>query len=159
MRAAAHVIRSPLRISAGQDWAEVHEWAACRRELAPSAPAAAVAGSSARALRLVMEQPQLRSRVLANSRYLRAGLRDLGFDVSEELTAYFGVSFGSAEEMKQVHEALETIRKYVQKEARAQPTRQLQGDTCSRSGKATLGGLSMYFLYFCLCFLSVRVAS
>ena len=71
-----------------------------------SAPAAAVAGSSARALRLVMEQPQLRSRVRANSRYLRAGLRDLGFDVSEELTAHFGVSFGSAEEMKQLHEAL-----------------------------------------------------
>lgn len=71
-----------------------------------SAPASAIAGSTARALEIVMREPELRGRLRANSLDLREQLRSLGLVVPDGVTAHFGVGIGDAGNMIRIHEAL-----------------------------------------------------
>jgi 8-amino-7-oxononanoate synthase len=71
-----------------------------------SAPASPVAGATAKALEIVMKQPILRQLVRENSARLRAGLRALGLEVPDGITAHFGVTIGDATNMRCIHEAL-----------------------------------------------------
>jgi 8-amino-7-oxononanoate synthase len=71
-----------------------------------SAPASAVAGSTARALEIVMREPELRKCLRENSLALRGELRLLGLTVPEGVTANFGVEIGDAKNMIRIHEAL-----------------------------------------------------
>ncbi len=73
-----------------------------------SAPASAEAGATAKALELVLREPALRSRLRANVRHVRAGLRDLGLIVPDGDTANFGVTAGDGANMKRIHESLKT---------------------------------------------------
>ncbi len=71
-----------------------------------SAPASAEAGATAKALEIVLREPELRSRLRANVRHVRAGLSELGLTVPDGDTANFGVTVGDAANMKRIHEAL-----------------------------------------------------
>jgi len=71
-----------------------------------SAPASAEAGATAKALEIVLREPELRERLRANVRHVRAGLRALGLIVPDDVPAHFGVTIGDAANMKHVHEAL-----------------------------------------------------
>lgn len=71
-----------------------------------SAPASAEAGATAKALEIVRREPELRTRLRANVRHVRAGLRELGLSVPAGDTANFGVTIGDAANMKRLHEAL-----------------------------------------------------
>ncbi|MDZ4288383.1 MAG: pyridoxal phosphate-dependent aminotransferase family protein [Prosthecobacter sp.] len=71
-----------------------------------SAPAAAVAGSTAKALELVARDPSWRLRVRANATHLRTGLRALGLEVPDTPAAQTGVVIGDAANMKRLHQEL-----------------------------------------------------
>jgi len=71
-----------------------------------SAPAAPVAGASARALEIVMAEPQLRAQLNENSVTLRAAIRRLGLAVDDWPTPIIGLSVGRAEEVIRIHESL-----------------------------------------------------
>ena len=71
-----------------------------------SAPAAAEAGATAKALEIVMREPSLRRQLRDNTLHLRGGLRALGLVVPEGATANFGLSVGDAANMRRIHEAL-----------------------------------------------------
>jgi 7-keto-8-aminopelargonate synthetase-like enzyme len=71
-----------------------------------SAPGAAAAGSTAKALELVARDSSFRLRVRANSARLRAGLRALGIEVSESPAAQAGVVVGDAANMRRLHTGL-----------------------------------------------------
>jgi 7-keto-8-aminopelargonate synthetase-like enzyme len=71
-----------------------------------SAPPAAVAGSSAKALELVCADPTFRIRVRDNGVRLRAGLRALGLEVPETAAAQIGVAIGDGANMRRLHLAL-----------------------------------------------------
>ncbi|MBN8249852.1 MAG: aminotransferase class I/II-fold pyridoxal phosphate-dependent enzyme, partial [Verrucomicrobia bacterium] len=71
-----------------------------------SAPAAPVAGASAKALEMVSAEPQLRDRLRTNVRQLRDGLRRLGLAVPDGDTAQTGVGIGDAAHMRRIHGAL-----------------------------------------------------
>jgi len=71
-----------------------------------SGPASAEAGASAKALELVLREPDLRRRLRANASRLRAALRELGLSVPDGHSAQFGVSIGTAEHMRRIHEGL-----------------------------------------------------
>jgi 8-amino-7-oxononanoate synthase len=71
-----------------------------------SAPAAPVAGASARALEIVIAEPQLRAQLNENSAMLRTALRGLGLAIDDWPTPIIGLSVGRAEEMIRIHEAL-----------------------------------------------------
>ena len=71
-----------------------------------SAPASAVAGSTARALELVLRNPGIRLQLRENILRLRRGLRLLGFAVPDGGAAQLGVAVGNAENMKRIHETL-----------------------------------------------------
>lgn len=71
-----------------------------------SAPASAEAGATAKALELVLREPELRDRLRTNVRHVRAGLRELGLIVPDGDTANFGVTVGDAANMRRIHEAL-----------------------------------------------------
>jgi 8-amino-7-oxononanoate synthase len=73
-----------------------------------SAPASAVAGSTARALEIVMREPELRERLRANSLELRERLRSLGLVAPDGVTAHFGVGIGDAKNMIRIHQALKS---------------------------------------------------
>lgn len=73
-----------------------------------SAPASAVAGSTAKALELVIRQPELRQRLHENIARLRNGLRDLGLNPPAGRTAHFGVALEKAETMRTIYEALKS---------------------------------------------------
>ncbi len=73
-----------------------------------SAPASAVAGSTARALEIVMREPGLRERLRANTLELRDQLKSIGLVVPNGATAHFGVGIGSAENMIRIHETLKS---------------------------------------------------
>jgi 7-keto-8-aminopelargonate synthetase-like enzyme len=75
-----------------------------------SAPASAEAGATAKALQIVIEQPELRERLRANSAHLRKGLRDLGLSVPETKTANFAVVIGERPEMERIHRELKARR-------------------------------------------------
>ncbi|MCW5558184.1 MAG: aminotransferase class I/II-fold pyridoxal phosphate-dependent enzyme [Verrucomicrobiae bacterium] len=71
-----------------------------------SAPAAAVAGATAKALEIVSSEPELRSRLRENVRQLREGLRGLGLEVPEGATAQVGLPIGDAANMRRIHQEL-----------------------------------------------------
>ena len=71
-----------------------------------SAPGAAVAGSSAKALDIVMAEPALRERLGDNIRYVKEGLQDCGLDVPVGRSANFGISVGNSENMQRIHREL-----------------------------------------------------
>ncbi len=71
-----------------------------------SAPASAEAGATAKALEIVLREPELRARLRANVRHVRAGLRKLKLTVPAGDTANFGVTIGGAADMRRIHEAL-----------------------------------------------------
>jgi 8-amino-7-oxononanoate synthase len=71
-----------------------------------SAPASAEAGATAKALEILLREPELRTRLRTNVRHVRAGLRQLGLTVPEGDTANFGVTIGDPANMKRIHETL-----------------------------------------------------
>jgi 7-keto-8-aminopelargonate synthetase-like enzyme len=75
-----------------------------------SAPAAPVAGATAKALEIVLRDPSLRTHLRENTLRLRAGLRALGLTVPDGATAHFAVSAGDAANMRRIHEALKARR-------------------------------------------------
>ena len=71
-----------------------------------SAPSAADAGATAKALEIVQSDPGLRRQLTDNIAQLRTGLRALGLTVPEGCTANFGVQAGDAARMRTIHERL-----------------------------------------------------
>ena len=71
-----------------------------------SAPASPVAGATAKALEIVMREPELRQTLRRNIELLRAGLRDLGLALPESAAANLGVTVGGADTMTRIHEGL-----------------------------------------------------
>ena len=71
-----------------------------------SAPAAAVAGSSAKALDLILAEPGLRQSLRENTLFVRNGMRAMGLTVPVGMSAHFGVSIGDAANMERIHQAL-----------------------------------------------------
>lgn len=71
-----------------------------------SAPASAIAGSSAKALELALREPSLRLQLRANATQLRIGLRDLGLEIADTPAAQVGVVIGDAENMRRLHAEL-----------------------------------------------------
>ena len=66
----------------------------------------AAAGATAKALEIVLRQPQLRQRLEQNARRLRGGLRALGLAVDDWPTPIIGLSIGSGENMRRIHDEL-----------------------------------------------------
>jgi 7-keto-8-aminopelargonate synthetase-like enzyme len=75
-----------------------------------SAPASAEAGATGKALEIVINHPELREQVRANSAYLRHGLRGLGLSVPDNNTAHFGVVVRDRAEMERIHRELKIRR-------------------------------------------------
>ena len=71
-----------------------------------SAPMSAAAGATAKALEIVLRQPQLRQRLDQNVRRLRGGLRALGLAVDDWPTPIIGLSIGNGENMRRIHDEL-----------------------------------------------------
>jgi len=71
-----------------------------------SAPATPVAAATAKAIEIVMAEPELRSRLSNNIRQVRQGLRGLGVEAGDEPSANIGVQIGSSANMKRIHERL-----------------------------------------------------
>jgi 7-keto-8-aminopelargonate synthetase-like enzyme len=71
-----------------------------------SALPSAAAGATAKALEIVLGQPQLRQRLSANARRLRQGLRQLGFRTDDSPSPIVGLTLGSAENMQRIHRGL-----------------------------------------------------
>ena len=66
----------------------------------------AAAGATAKALEIVLGQPQLRRRLEQNARRLRLGLRTLGLAVDDWPTPIIGLAIGSGENMRRIHDEL-----------------------------------------------------
>lgn len=73
-----------------------------------SAPAAPIAGASARALEIVMAEPDLRTSLHENAAAVRTGLRALGLAVDDWPTPIIGLVVGSAENMLRIERELQT---------------------------------------------------
>jgi 7-keto-8-aminopelargonate synthetase-like enzyme len=71
-----------------------------------SAPMSAAAGATAKALEIVLRQPQLRHRLEENAARLRVGLRALGLAVDDWPTPIIGLSIGNGENMRRIHHEL-----------------------------------------------------
>jgi len=71
-----------------------------------SAPMSAAAGATAKALQIAMQQPQLRRRAIHNAQRVRGGLRALGLEVDDWPTPIIGLSIGSSENMRRIHDEL-----------------------------------------------------
>jgi 7-keto-8-aminopelargonate synthetase-like enzyme len=71
-----------------------------------SAPASPVAGASAKALEIVLREPQLRQRLQANVARLRRGLGEIGLPVEGSPAPIIGVTVGNADNMRRIHRDL-----------------------------------------------------
>jgi 7-keto-8-aminopelargonate synthetase-like enzyme len=71
-----------------------------------SAPASPVAGASAKALEIVLHEPQLRKRLQANAARLRRGLGEIGLPVEDSPAPIIGVTVGNADNMRRIHQEL-----------------------------------------------------
>jgi 7-keto-8-aminopelargonate synthetase-like enzyme len=71
-----------------------------------SAPASPVAGASAKALEIVLGEPQLRERLASNVAKLRQGLVELGLPVEDSPSPVIGLSIGNADNMRRIHQEL-----------------------------------------------------
>ena len=74
-----------------------------------SAPMSAAAGATAKALEIVLRQPQLRQRLEQNVRRLRSGLRAMGLAVDDWPTPIIGLAIGDGEKMRRIHDALRLV--------------------------------------------------
>lgn len=74
-----------------------------------SAPMSAAAGATAKALEIVLRQPQLRERLQQNGRRLRGGLRSLGLAVDDWPTPIVALAIGTGENMRRIHDELRRI--------------------------------------------------
>jgi len=72
-----------------------------------SAPPSPVAGATAKALEIVMREPQLRARLRENVRYLRQGLRGLGLPAIDSPSPVIGLVVGDAPNMQRLHNDLQ----------------------------------------------------
>ena len=71
-----------------------------------SPPPTPIAAASARALELVLDDPQLRERLRCNTAALKTGLRERGFSVDDTPVPIVALELGDAANMQQVHQAL-----------------------------------------------------
>jgi 7-keto-8-aminopelargonate synthetase-like enzyme len=71
-----------------------------------SALPAPVAGAAAKALEIVLREPQLRARLRENVSLLRQGLRDLGLSVADSPSPVIGLAVGDARNMRRLHAEL-----------------------------------------------------
>jgi 8-amino-7-oxononanoate synthase len=71
-----------------------------------SAPVAAAAAATARAIELVMAEPSLRGRLHANVRLLKDGLRRMGFEANQTCVPIVCLEIGSAENMQRIQRGL-----------------------------------------------------
>lgn len=71
-----------------------------------SAPPAPVAGATAKALEIVIREPQLRARLRENVQSLRQGLRGLGLPVMDSPSPVIGLAIGDARNMQRLHREL-----------------------------------------------------
>ena len=69
-------------------------------------PDVGAAGATAKALEIVLRQPQLRRRLAENALRLRAGLRALGLAVDDWPTPIIGLEIGGSENMRRIHDEL-----------------------------------------------------
>jgi 7-keto-8-aminopelargonate synthetase-like enzyme len=74
-----------------------------------SAPPSPVAGASAKALEIVLQEPQLRKRLQANVAHLRRGLKEIGLPVEETPSPIIGLRVGDAENMRRIHRELKAV--------------------------------------------------
>lgn len=68
-----------------------------------SAPAAALAGASARALEMARREPERRVQLERNARHLREGLAALGIPTPAGRSAHVGVRLGTRDNMRRIH--------------------------------------------------------
>lgn len=73
-----------------------------------SAPASPVAGATAKALELLIMQPQLRQQLQTNIKHIREGFTQLGFTLPPGQAANFGATTHNAAQMQHIHETLKT---------------------------------------------------
>ena len=71
-----------------------------------SAPPAAAAGATAKALEIVLAEPQLRQKLHANVAYLKTGLRKLGLDVADTPVPIIPLQIGDAANMRRIADEL-----------------------------------------------------
>lgn len=71
-----------------------------------SAPPAPVAGATAKALEIVVRQPQLRTQLRENVRHLRQGMRALGLPVTDSPSPVIGLAVGDTQNMQRLHREL-----------------------------------------------------
>ncbi len=71
-----------------------------------TAPGAAAAGATAKALEIAIRQPELRRRLQQNASRLRAGLRTLGLTVDDWPTPIVGLEIGTGQNMQRIHDGL-----------------------------------------------------
>ncbi len=71
-----------------------------------SAPPSPVAGATAKALEIVIREPQLRARLRENVLYLRQGLRGLGLPAIDSPSPVIGLVVGDARNMQRLHREL-----------------------------------------------------
>lgn len=71
-----------------------------------SAPPSPVAGGTAKALEIVIHEPQLRERLRENVRHVRQGLRNLGLPAADSPSPVIPLVIGDAENMRRIHQAL-----------------------------------------------------
>ena len=62
-----------------------------------------VAAATARALELVIDQPELRTRLWENVRAVRSGLREMGVEVADTPAPIISLTLGTAENMERIH--------------------------------------------------------
>ncbi len=72
-----------------------------------SAPAAAVAAATAKALEIVQTQPELRGRLAANVERARASLQKLGVKIEASLSPVISLSIGQAEQKRRIQQRLQ----------------------------------------------------
>jgi 8-amino-7-oxononanoate synthase len=69
-----------------------------------SPPPPPIAAATARALELVMAEPELRTRLWSNVRLLKDGLRGMGFDVDQTPVPIVCLTLGMAENMRRIQQ-------------------------------------------------------
>jgi 7-keto-8-aminopelargonate synthetase-like enzyme len=74
-----------------------------------SAPASPVAGAAAKALEIVLREPQLRKRLHANIARVRRGLAEIGLPVEDSPSSIIGVTVGNADNMRRIHQELKAV--------------------------------------------------
>jgi 7-keto-8-aminopelargonate synthetase-like enzyme len=69
-------------------------------------PPSAAAGASAKGMQLLMAHPEWRTRLWANAKRLKDGIRSLGFSVNDTVVPVVSFALKSADDMQRVHSEL-----------------------------------------------------